>query len=150
MVTNNRRRREKDPSIKPLEFRDLADESAMILNGGTEPPANQMAYATYHFLKYPKVQRRIIEELNSIDLDDRGRLPLQKIEQLPYFVRTDYKIIFHRDPSFQHSAPAVLQSHWDAGPSDRTTNLIYSLDLVCERKSTPRYPHPRPSASTDP
>ncbi|KAI1741372.1 cytochrome P450 [Xylaria scruposa] len=85
MVTNNRRRREKDPSIKPLKFRDLADESAMILNGGTEPPANQMAYATYHFLKYPKVQRRIIEELSSIDLDERGRLPLQKIEQLPYF-----------------------------------------------------------------
>ncbi|KAJ8122061.1 hypothetical protein ONZ43_g1648 [Nemania bipapillata] len=54
MVTNNRRRREADPTVKPLDFKDLADESAMILNGGTEPPANQMAYATYHFLKYTK------------------------------------------------------------------------------------------------
>lgn len=93
MVTNNQRRREKDPAIKPLEFRDLADESAMILNGGTEPPANQMAYATYHFLKYPRVQQRIMEELSSIDLDDRGRLPLRKTEQLPYFVRTNLR--FH-------------------------------------------------------
>jgi len=120
MVTNNRRRREKDSSIKPLEFRDLADESAMILNGGTEPPANQMAYATYHFLKYPEVQRRIVEELNSISLDDRGRLPLRRIEQLPYFVRTDYKIIFHRHSSFQHSAPSL-------------SNLTGMQDLLIKR-----------------
>jgi cytochrome P450 len=86
MVTNNRRRQEADPTVKPLDFKDLADESAMILNGGTEPPANQMAYATYHFLKYTKVQRRILEELDSIEPDSHGRLPLRKVESLPYLV----------------------------------------------------------------
>ncbi|KAI0201516.1 cytochrome P450 [Astrocystis sublimbata] len=85
MVTNNHRRREKDPAVKPLEFRDLADESAMILNGGTEPPANQMAYAVYHFLKYPHVQKQILGELATVEPDESGRLPLRKVENLPYF-----------------------------------------------------------------
>lgn len=86
MVTNNNRRREADRNVKPLDFKDLADESAMILNGGTEPPANQMAYATYHFLKHPEVQDRILEELDSVERDADGRLPLRAIENLPYFV----------------------------------------------------------------
>jgi cytochrome P450 len=74
--------------VKPLKFEDMADESAMILNGGTESPANQMAYATYYFLKYPEVQERILAELDSVEVDKLGRLPLQKVENLPYFVRT--------------------------------------------------------------
>ncbi|RYP39085.1 hypothetical protein DL767_002348 [Monosporascus sp. MG133] len=89
MVTNNLRRQREGQKegreVKPLGFKDLADESAMILNGGTEPPANQMAYATYYFLKYPEVQRKVLEELDSVGLDSHGRLPLQKIENLPYF-----------------------------------------------------------------
>lgn len=90
MLTNNLHRREEGRKegreVKPLKFEDLADESAMILNGGTEPPANQMAYATYHFLKYPEVQERILKELDSVELDEHGRLPLRKVENLPYFV----------------------------------------------------------------
>ncbi|KAJ8132254.1 hypothetical protein O1611_g1370 [Lasiodiplodia mahajangana] len=85
MVTNNNRRRQTDPNLKPLNFKDLADESAMILNGGTEPPANQMAYATYHFLTHPNIQHAILEELDSVERDINGRLPLRKIENLPYF-----------------------------------------------------------------
>ncbi|KAG9571188.1 hypothetical protein KCU71_g481, partial [Aureobasidium melanogenum] len=85
MLTNNLGRRSLDPKIAPLKFADLADESAMILNGGTEPPANQMAYATYFFLNYAEVRRKVLEELDSLQPDDSGRLVLQKVENLPYF-----------------------------------------------------------------
>lgn len=87
MLTNNLARRSSDPKIAPLNFADLADESAMILNGGTEPPANQMAYATYYFLNYTEVRRKVSEELDSVEPDESGRLALHKVENLPYFVR---------------------------------------------------------------
>ncbi|MCJ1239560.1 hypothetical protein MMC14_007558 [Varicellaria rhodocarpa] len=85
MLTDNARRREKGQKARPLTFRELADESIAILNAGTEPTATMMAYATYFFLKFPEVQARILEELESVERDEYGRLPLQKIETLPYF-----------------------------------------------------------------
>ena len=88
MLTDNARRQEKGQKARPLTFRELADESIAILNAGTEPTATMMAYATYFFLRFPEVQGRILEELESVERDEYGRLPLQKIETLPYFVRT--------------------------------------------------------------
>ncbi|KAK7926904.1 hypothetical protein PG985_003902 [Apiospora marii] len=89
MITNNLRKREEAVKegrhLEALSFEDLADESAMILNGGTEPPANQMAYATYYFLKYPEVRRKVLSELDAVETNDHSRMPLQKLENLPYF-----------------------------------------------------------------
>jgi cytochrome P450 len=96
MLTNNLKRREQarkeGQDVKPLKFEDMADESAMILNGGTEPPANEMAYATYYFLQHAEVRRRILEELDCVETDENGRLPLRKVENLPYFVRSFLQI----------------------------------------------------------
>lgn len=90
MLTNNLKRRkdakEEGRVVQALKLEDMSDECAMILNGGTEPPANEMAYATYYFLKHPEVQKRILEELDAIEPDEYGRLPLQEVEKLPYFV----------------------------------------------------------------
>lgn len=90
MITNNLRKRDEAAKegrhIEALSFEDLADESAMILNGGTEPPANQMAYATYYFLKYPEVRQKLLSELDAVETNEHGRMPLQKLENLPYFV----------------------------------------------------------------
>lgn len=90
MITNNLRKRDEAAKegkhLEALSFEDLADESAMILNGGTEPPANQMAYATYYFLKYPEVRRKILLDLDAVETNEHGRMPLQKLENLLYFV----------------------------------------------------------------
>lgn len=86
LLTDSARRREKGKEAKQLTFRELADESTAILNAGTEPTATMMAYATYYFLRYPGAQSRILEELETVETDENGRLPLQKIEALPYFV----------------------------------------------------------------
>lgn len=87
LLTDSARRREKGKEAKQPTFQELADESTAILNAGTEPTATMMAYATYYFLRYPETQKRILEELEIVELDKNGRLPLQKLETLPYFVR---------------------------------------------------------------
>ncbi|KAK7702053.1 hypothetical protein SLS64_009914 [Diaporthe eres] len=85
MITSNRKRREDGDNVKPLKKEDLSDESAMILNGGTEPPANQMAYAIYYFLRHPEVRRRVLEELDTVSSGADGNLLLRDVEKLPYF-----------------------------------------------------------------
>ena len=87
MLTDDARRREKGQIAKPLTFWELADESTAILNAGTEPTATMMTYGTYFFLRFPETQKRILEELATVGLDENGRMPLQTLEALPYFVR---------------------------------------------------------------
>ena len=86
MLTDDARRREKGQVAKPLTFRELTDESTAILNAGTEPTATMMAYGTYFFLRFPETQKGILEELATVELDKNGRMPLRKLEALPYFV----------------------------------------------------------------
>ena len=87
MLTDDARRREKGQTAKPLTFWELADESTAILNAGTEPTATMMTYGTYFFLRFPETQKKILEELATVGLDETGVMPLQKLEALPYFVR---------------------------------------------------------------
>lgn len=86
----NARRQEKGKNAKPLSYHELADEGISSLNAGTEPTATMLAYATYFFLRYPEVQQKILEELETVQLDQKGRLPLQQVENLPYFVRKPF------------------------------------------------------------
>jgi cytochrome P450 len=79
LLTDNARRQEKGKDSRPLSFRELADESTGILNAGTEPTATMLSYATYFWLKFPHIQKRVLDELASIELEN-GRLPLAKIE----------------------------------------------------------------------
>ena len=88
LINANARRQEKGKKSKPLNFHELADEGISSLNAGTEPTATMLTYATYFFLRYPEVQDRILVELARVQLDQMGRLPLQQVENLPYFVRT--------------------------------------------------------------
>lgn len=82
----NSRRQEKGKKSRPLNFHELADEGISSLNAGTEPTATMLTYATYFFLRYPEVQGKIMAELATVKKDDKGRLPLQQVENLPYFV----------------------------------------------------------------
>ncbi|KAJ5936910.1 cytochrome P450 [Penicillium verhagenii] len=84
LLTDSARRQASGKDLRPLRFRELADESVGILNAGTEPTATMLSYATYFWLKFPHVQSRVLEELASVQ-QVKGRLPLQQLENLPYF-----------------------------------------------------------------
>ena len=94
LLADNRRRVKKGLESRPISFRELADETVGILNAGTEPTATMLVYATYFYLRFPHVQAKILAELRTVELDDQGRLPLVKLEALPYFVS------FHRSTLF--------------------------------------------------
>ncbi|CAG8074955.1 unnamed protein product, partial [Penicillium nalgiovense] len=83
MLCDNARREEKGRKARPLNFRELADEGTGILNAGTEPSAIMLCYATYFFSLFSHVQKPLLDELASVELQD-GRLPLRKLEALPY------------------------------------------------------------------
>ena len=85
MLSENARREVKGRKARPLNFRELADEGTGILNAGTEPTAIMLCYATYFFSLFPHVQKPLMDELSSVELQD-GRLPLLKLEALPYLV----------------------------------------------------------------
>lgn len=97
LLSNDVRRREKGQATKPLTFRELTDESTAILNAGTEPTATMMAYGTYFFLRFPETQKRILDELVTVKLDRHGRMPLQELEALPYFVSNCNLHLFARE-----------------------------------------------------
>ncbi|KAJ6021661.1 cytochrome P450 [Penicillium herquei] len=84
LLTDNARREASGKEIRLLRFRELADECMGILNAGTELTATMLSYATYFWLKFPHVHSRVLEELASIQYVN-GRLPLQQLENLPYF-----------------------------------------------------------------
>ncbi|KUI64500.1 Trichodiene oxygenase [Cytospora mali] len=84
LLTENARRQKKGQNARPLGFRELADESTGILNAGTEPTATMLSYATYFWIKFPHIQKPILDELATVELEN-GRLPLTKLETLPYF-----------------------------------------------------------------
>ncbi|KAL7892318.1 cytochrome P450 [Trichoderma sp. SZMC 28014] len=84
MLCDNARREEKGQKPRPLTFRELADEGYGILNAGTEPTAIKLCHATFFFHRFPHVQKPLMDELATVELKD-GRLPLLKLESLPYF-----------------------------------------------------------------
>ncbi|KAM0277611.1 hypothetical protein ACHAO9_012497 [Fusarium lateritium] len=78
---------EKERGIKSkFGLKELTDEGVSLLIAGLETTATTITHATYYFHKYPHVQSRIMAELNSIKLDENGRMPIQQIEAQPYFV----------------------------------------------------------------
>lgn len=85
MLCDNARREQKGQKPRPLTFRELADEGTGVLNAGTEPTAIMLCYATFFFYRFPHVQKHIMDELATVELKD-GRLPLLKLESLPYLV----------------------------------------------------------------
>ncbi|KAK3985848.1 Trichodiene oxygenase [Cladorrhinum sp. PSN332] len=82
---HHRRQKKGHGDVQPLDVPELADESVAILNAGTEPTATMLVYATYFFLHFPEVHRRVLAELATVKPDAKGRLPLAKVEVLPYF-----------------------------------------------------------------
>ncbi|RWA06751.1 hypothetical protein EKO27_g8359 [Xylaria grammica] len=84
ILAEDARRQQKGAHAEPVTFRELADESTGILNAGTEPTATMLSYATYFWVRFTHVQNRVLCELATVTREN-GRLPLAKLETLPYF-----------------------------------------------------------------
>ncbi len=56
------------------------------LAGGTDTTANTLGLATYYILKHPKVFDRVMDELATVEKDEKGRYSYARLEKLPYFV----------------------------------------------------------------
>ena len=62
------------------------DEVTVLMFVGTDTTANMMGLGTYFILKHPEVFKKVVEELATVEKDEKGRLPYAKLEKLPYFV----------------------------------------------------------------
>ncbi|OXV07329.1 hypothetical protein Egran_04906, partial [Elaphomyces granulatus] len=84
MLNSNARKDETNEKYRTVGFQDLADEGASLLVAGTETTATTIAYATYYLLLHPDKRRKLLEEIATVERDDNGRLPLSKLDALPY------------------------------------------------------------------
>ncbi len=106
LLMEDARRQQKGKISRPLTFRELAEESTGILNAGTEPTATMLSYATYFWVKFPHVQERILKELASVKIEN-GRLPLAKVENLPYFV-SNFSLLYHLFEYYSRGRPTDI------------------------------------------
>lgn len=107
-----------------MGFQEIADESVAMVMAGTETTATMLAYATYFFLAFPETQPRILEELGTIQKNELGRLPIQQIETLPYFVSScNLQLIVHPVPSFY----ALLMACPQTGFVKETLRFAYGV-----------------------
>jgi cytochrome P450 len=67
-------------------FEDLVEEAVAITSAGTDSTSNCLQYCTWHFLSKPEVRKKVLAELDTVERDKNGRLPLTKLEKLEYFV----------------------------------------------------------------
>jgi cytochrome P450 len=90
LAGNNSKENEADMSRRKqapkMAAQQIADESVGLLMAGTETTATMLAYGTYYFMTFPEVQAKIMAELATVQRTESGRLPIQQIESLPYFV----------------------------------------------------------------
>lgn len=130
LLNANARRQEKGKKFKPLNFHELADEGISSLNASMEPTAIMLTYATYFFLRYPEVQNRIMKELATVQLNQKRRLPLQQVENLPYFVRK-------LSPDVSSSLEVICTNLYRLGLS-RSLSVLWFLFLAACHAWYPR------------
>lgn len=77
-----------DSKLPPHEksIERLADDAQMLVMAGTVTTAAALDIITYHLLTQPSTLRKLKNELLAIlpSVDDVGKVPLSKIEALPY------------------------------------------------------------------
>jgi cytochrome P450 len=86
--TNERNHRD-----MPLDH--LVDQAMTMLIAGTDTTASLIQFATWRFMTDQEVQWKLLAELDSVSCDDKGQLPLSKLEALPYFVQLTLIHLLH-------------------------------------------------------
>jgi cytochrome P450 len=66
----------------------LADEALLLIGAGTETTSWTMTVATFHLLSNPSILRKLKEELQSVDPEADGHVPLATLQALPYLTAT--------------------------------------------------------------
>lgn len=78
-----------DPSL-PAEERTMQrvrDEALIILAAGTETTARVLTIGFFHIYRNPSILQKLRDEIRQVMPQPTDRVPLARLEQLPYLVR---------------------------------------------------------------
>lgn len=106
----------------------LVDEAFSLVIGGTETTVTTITYGVWCILKNPKVEKRMLEELHTVETNSDGLMEYPSLMNLPYLVSTIYNSLL----------------------SDVGLLTVISLDCCDSRDSSYLFPssgHPYPSGA---
>lgn len=66
---------------------ELKDEATAFFGAAADTTGSAMTVATHHIVSNPKIQGRLVEELEQAFPDPNTMLEYSDLEQLPYLVR---------------------------------------------------------------
>ncbi|KAJ5137071.1 hypothetical protein N7448_005625 [Penicillium atrosanguineum] len=70
--------------LETVNDADLATEAMDILIAGADTTASTMTTGLIHILTDREIERRLVEEVDSLQVNEKGQLPLQALEKLEF------------------------------------------------------------------
>lgn len=71
----------------------LVDEAFSLVIGGTETTVTTITYGVRCILKNPNVEKKMLEELRTVETNSDGLMECQNLMNLPYLVSTGSKCL---------------------------------------------------------
>jgi len=71
----------------------LVDEAFSLVIGGTETTVTTITYGVWCILKNPNVEKKMLEELRTVETNSDGLMEYQNLMNLPYQVSTGSKCL---------------------------------------------------------
>lgn len=71
----------------------LVDEAFSLVIGGTETTVTTITYGVWCILKNPNVEKKMLEELRTVETNSNGLMECQNLMNLPYLVSTGSKCL---------------------------------------------------------
>jgi hypothetical protein len=72
--------------LKSLNNVDQATEAIDILIAGADTTASTLTTGLIHILTDHEIERRLVKEVDSLQVNENGQLPLQALESLEFLV----------------------------------------------------------------
>lgn len=72
--------------LETVNDADLATEAMDILIAGADTTASTMTAGLVHILTDREIERRLVEEVDSLQVNEYGQLPLQALEKSEFLV----------------------------------------------------------------
>lgn len=72
--------------LETINDADLATEAMDILIAGADTTASTLTTGLIHILTDREIERRLVEEVDSLQVNENGQLPLQALEKSEFLV----------------------------------------------------------------
>jgi cytochrome P450 len=73
-------------NLETVKYEEQVTEAMDILIAGADTTASTLTTGLIHILSNSGVERRLVEEIDSLPVNENGQLPLQALEKLEYLV----------------------------------------------------------------